>query len=201
MPAPPTARYGRSTFARPRRSSATELGHDEPVPASRDQRTDGGSRRSVMTNRSGSGRSDPPTRRARRQLGSPASGIALDPTGKRIAVGDSDGKCSLELPPAARLRGRCRVRPVGSFGLAYLSRAALVMGDDAGVLRRWDPVTGRLSAKREGAHHGRIMGVAASPDGTLVATVGADGPPDLERQGPVTPHRPARRRRLRRRGR
>jgi WD40 repeat protein len=60
-------------------------------------------------------------------------------------------------------------------------------GDAAGTLRRWDADTGRRVAVNSGAHRGQIMGIAASPDGSVVATVSADGTAQLWDPEKLTP--------------
>lgn len=48
-----------------------------------------------------------------------------------------------------------------------------IAGGDGGILRYWDVATMAV-ARSVPAHAGRIFGVAASRDGTLIATAGGD---------------------------
>ena len=140
------------------------------------------------------------TLRAHRPVGTfvgslpgPAAGIAVDPTARRVAVSDWEGKVHTFLLDSG---ARAQPGPVlaghegSSFGLAFVREGGLVTGDGAGALRRWDVVSGRELVERSRAHGAQIMGVAASPDGAAVATVSDDGTArvwDAERLTPRTP--------------
>jgi WD40 repeat protein len=71
--------------------------------------------------------------------------------------------------------------------MAFLPSGDLVTGDGGGALRRWATGSGRLRVARSSAHTSQIMGVAASPDGKLVATVAADGSARLWDAKSLTP--------------
>lgn len=172
---------------------ATELGHAEEVIAAAG--SDDGRLLATLGDdeqvRLWRIQSYPPVGVTRAELGGPATGIALDPTGERIAVSDADGNVHvLDVGPGVTTAAATTLPGHSGrvFGLAYLTSRALVTGDGAGVLRRWDPGTGRLGAERPGAHQGRIMGVAASPDGTLLATIGADGTARVWNAEDLSPH-------------
>jgi WD40 repeat protein len=63
-----------------------------------------------------------------------------------------------------------------AFGRAFgLAGALLVIGDSDGIADLWDPVTKRTITSLDGEPAGSMLSVAASPDGSAVASVGADG--------------------------
>ena len=127
----------------------------------------------------------------RGDLHRPAAGIAIDAAGTRLAVSDAEGDVHvLDVGPGATRAAPLRLpRHVGRvFGMAYVSSGALVTGDDAGTLRRFSPGSAEVGTTHQHAHAGRIMGVAASPDGDLVATVGSDGRARLWNADDLSPH-------------
>jgi WD40 repeat protein len=118
------------------------------------------------------------------------AGIAVDPATGRIAVSDSEGGVHIFLPGEG---DRAEPGPVlpghdgASFGMAFLPSGDLLTGDATGSLSRWDPESGRLEVARSGAHDSQIMGLATSPDGTVVATVAVDGTARLWEARQLTP--------------
>ena len=108
-----------------KRLEATELGHDERVKAVAES-YDGRWLASLGNDeevRLWQIKSQPPVGVQLANIGSPASGIALDPTRQRIAVGGTDGKVHvLDTAPGTTTPARTLAGQTGEvFGMAYLN--------------------------------------------------------------------------------
>jgi hypothetical protein len=126
------------------------------------------------------------------------SGVAFSPDGALLATGCIDGiarlwdmvtggpvrtftdgmELSVAFSPlltgalAASLWPRRRIRVRARTGI-LLATGGQAMGGIDGTARLWDPATGEQLRTLTG-HIGTVQGVAFSPDGTLLATVGED---------------------------
>jgi WD40 repeat protein len=58
--------------------------------------------------------------------------------------------------------------PYWVYALAGLSDGRLASGSDDGIIKIWDPVTGKLQATLEG-HSGAVRALAVLPDGRLAS--------------------------------
>ena len=129
----------------------------------------------------------PPVGTALGELGRPAFGIAADRRGRQVAVGDGDGTVHLLDARTGRPQGKLSGHSGRVFGVAYLSSGAIVTGDEAGTLRKWDLATRKRARERRGAHSGPITSLAVSPDGSLVASSSDDGTVRIWSSDDLTP--------------
>jgi WD40 repeat protein/tRNA A-37 threonylcarbamoyl transferase component Bud32 len=108
----------------------------------------------------------------------PAGGFqaaALDPGGRRLALGCVDGAVRLGDPAGGKhlltLRGHVRPVQVTAWGR---DGKLLASGSQDGTVKVWDASAGRELRGWRG-HAGTVFGLAWSPDGRLLATAGQDG--------------------------
>lgn len=108
-----------------------------------------------------------------RTLGGIIHSVTFSPDGQRVAAASEDGSAKIwgaaegqELLSLPRL--------AGMYDLAFLADGRLATAGQDGATRVWDAVTGQqLLNLASGAS--TVIGVAGSPDGTLIATGSYDG--------------------------
>ncbi len=108
-----------------------------------------------------------------RTLGGIIHSVTFSPDGQRLAAASEDGSAKIwgaaegqELLSLPRL--------AGMYDLAFLADGRLATAGQDGATRVWDAVTGQqLLNLASGAS--TVIGVAGSPDGTLIATGSYDG--------------------------
>jgi len=100
--------------------------------------------------------------------------IAISPDGRLVAAGGVDGLVVLFDATGKRL-GELVGHGCPVTALAFTAKGdRLLSGDEAGVLRWWDPAAGKAAHPGKG-HAGRIRGLAFSRDGRLLHSAGEDG--------------------------
>jgi len=112
--------------------------------------------------------------------------VAFSPDGGLLATASDDGTVALwEVPGMREVR---RMKGEGPFNAVLFSPdgQTLLTGNDQGEIHFWECATGRPSAAlaQIKAHHGPILGLARTSDGTLLASASEDGTAALwDRQG------------------
>ncbi len=99
--------------------------------------------------------------------------VAFSPDGRRLAAGSYHHELKIwNLDDGTLWR---QLQPVeDNFGMSFSPDGTkLWLGDELGYLHQWDLESGRQRASTH-AHAGSIFKTASSPDGKLLASVGAD---------------------------
>lgn len=111
--------------------------------------------------------------------GAAVQAAAFAPDGKRFATGSADGAVIIWDADGAK-KVQSLKAPGAIVGLAFASDSALVSasnesqtGMDAGVVRVWDPTTGKEIVGPLSAGAG-VFGVACKPNSTVVIAAGKD---------------------------
>jgi WD40 repeat protein len=119
----------------------------------------------------------PQNRQTTLQVGS-ARSIALGPGGKLLAVGDDRGVRLWDLPTQKETTTLTELKkPVAQLSLSADGHTLAALADDGTSLRIWDLKDRR--PRRPINHPSKAAALALSPDGRLLATVGADGKAQL----------------------
>ncbi|MCS7272544.1 MAG: hypothetical protein NZ550_00155 [Fimbriimonadales bacterium] len=112
--------------------------------------------------------------------------LAYSPDGTMLLSGGEDGQAKLWNAANGAL-----MRTLSGHGGSVLSVAIganlVATGDTAGQLRLWNPTTGQ-TVRVIDTQQGSILALAFSPDGTLIASGGADGTVKLWRIAEGTLH-------------
>ena len=99
--------------------------------------------------------------------------LAFSPDGRSLAAAGLDRQLRLfDVASATLIRAHETSTPIQTISIVAGS-GVLITGDQAGVLTFWDPKTGQSLAAFQ-AHSDWVLGSAVSPDGTLLASAGAD---------------------------
>jgi WD40 repeat protein len=101
--------------------------------------------------------------------------LALTRDGKLLASGGTEGKVKLWEPLTGKLRRALDAHEGGAYGVAFTpDGATLVSGGKDGLLKLWNVADGTLRKTWKGHASGSIMGLAISPDGKELFTVGSE---------------------------
>jgi WD40 repeat protein len=103
--------------------------------------------------------------------GMQATCVALDPAGRRVAVGNRSGEVGVWEADGPRLLWRWPAHPTYTTAVAFTpdGEMALSAGSDM-VLRLWILAADGPILRAETATEGRVLGIAVAPDGRSAAT-------------------------------
>ncbi len=108
-----------------------------------------------------------------RTLGGIIHSVAFSPDGERFAAASEDGRARI-WEAATGAEQLNLPRSAGMYDVAFLADGRLATAGQDGVTRVWDPIGGlQLLSLTSGAS--TVIGVAGSPDGTLIVTGTYDG--------------------------
>jgi WD40 repeat protein/DNA-binding XRE family transcriptional regulator len=106
-------------------------------------------------------------------LGGIIHSVTFSPDGSSVAAASEDGRAKIwDAATGEELANL--PRSAGMYDVAFLADGRLATAGQDGVTRVWDPATGQ-QALALAASASTVIGVAGSPDGSLVATGSYDG--------------------------
>lgn len=100
--------------------------------------------------------------------------VAFSPDGRFLASAGGDGQVKVWDTGSHRLRGSPLAGTDGAvYGVAFSRTGEVAAAGEDGIVRTYDTESGKLL--QELGHGGKVLAVAFSPDGRIVASGGIDG--------------------------
>lgn len=99
--------------------------------------------------------------------------LAYSPDGGRLAAVGHDGMVTIWNMQKGEPEQRWRAHETSAFSLAFLGQQKLVTGGGSGEIKLWD-LSGPKELQSFVGHDGKVMGLAVSPDGRLLASGAVD---------------------------